>query len=248
MEDSSESESSPFRGRSSLVRFLNPLEDATSEHQGPQNYGSVNGLGFDGTVSGDLGDILEDEEMHATLSGTCDPSDDSDATDDSSFDEHEVEARLSELSDESFHLGGTTRMSHSNILVRERRTSSFIAHGDDYELVPTQLQNNVRMVEDVNLLHGGGGRLYLASYSLFNNGHDTKYAMTIQSDIYKRILNEVNEAHNVPCGLYFCCHGGDGAHTGVSHDDYVDIKLAWCVFLIIIGCLLAIEFMEESEV
>ena len=44
---------------------------------------------------------------------------------------------------------------------------------------------------------------------------------------YRRVLAEVNDSQEVPCGLYFCCHGGDGAHTGVSHDDRVDIRLAW---------------------
>jgi len=66
--------------------------------------------------------------------------------------------------------------------------------------------------------------------------------MTVQSDIYTRILDEVNEARTVPCGLYFCCHGGDGAHTGVSHDDYVDIKLAWIIVAFLFAILLMIEF------
>jgi hypothetical protein len=205
---------------------------------------------FDGSVSTDLGNILEDEEIHAPLAAYPGDNEEIGTADESSSsyddDDEELEARLSNISVESFHLGVSTRMSCRNIMVHERRTSSFLAHGENYELVPTQLKNNVRMVEDVDLIDDTNqGRLYLARYSFFNNDHDLKYALTAQPDIYERIMTEVNDAFNVPCGLYFCCHGGDSAHTGVSHNDYVDIKLAWFFFLAVIGFLLAIEFLVE---
>lgn len=72
----------------------------------------------------------------------------------------------------------------------------------------------------------------------YNKEEKPQYALTVNSDIYQKILAEVNDAHRVPCGLYFCCHGGDAAHTGVSHDDYVDIRLAWALVFIIFGVLL----------
>lgn len=27
--------------------------------------------------------------------------------------------------------------------------------------------------------------------------------------------------------MYFCCQGGDGAHTGHAHSDFVNIGVAW---------------------
>jgi len=148
-----------------------------------------------------------------------------------------------------FHLGHSTKMNARNIMVFERRTNSFLEHGDEYERVPTQLKNNIRLVEDVNLdggsISSSKGRLYLARYSFFNNEHDLKFALTVPPNIYRRIVSEFNDAFSVPCGLYFCFHGGDDAHTGVSHKDYVDIKLAWIFFVLIIGGLLAIEFLVD---
>ena len=262
MDDSSnENEnSSPRRLLSGLTRFLNPGNDDSNQQQN-SNYGSIGSsrkLIFDGSDSADLGNILENEELHAPLTayneeiGTADESPSSNDDNDGNYDgdddgDEELTAGLSNLSSTSFHCGVSTRMSSRNIMVHERRTSSFLAQGEYYELVPTQLKNKVRMVEDANLIDGttSKGRLYLARYSFFQNDHDLKYALTVQPDIYERIMSEVNDAFTIPCGLYFCCHGGDGAHTGVSHNDYVDIKLAWFFFLVVIGFLLAIEFLVE---
>jgi len=239
MDDSNEmKESSPFRRRS-VVRFLTPLDDTDSDQQqiAPlnYNYGAVD----------DLGGILEDEELHLPLTRTKYPGGDdeeSGTSDDSDNDEDN--SLLSDLTNGSFHLGGLSKkMSVRNIMVNERMTSSFLAHGDDYELVPTQLKNNVRMVEDLNLIDNGKGRLYMSQYSYFNNGNDLKFALTVRPDIYRRVMNEVNDAFTVPCGLYFCCHGGDAAHTGVSHNDYVDIKMAWFIFAVVIGLLMAVDLL-----
>lgn len=223
------------------------MEDPQTNYQ----YGSfANSTTPEGTLKSvsDLGDILEDEELvvessHHTPRNNSHYASDDDASDGSSFfdEDEDDEAHLSQLTSQSFHLGASTKMSARNIMVHERPTSSFMEHGDEYELVPTKLKNNVRMVEDVNLIDDKG-RLYLAKYSFFNNGHDLKFALTVQPDIYEKILREVNDAFSAPCGLYFCCHGGDGAHTGVSHNDYVDIKLAWFFFVFVIGVLLAVEF------
>ena len=172
---------------------------------------------------------------------------------DATFDVDEIENRMSDLTDEqeesncgqadvdpTFHLGNQ-RVSAMNVHVSPRRTPSFDDFGDVYEQVPTQLKKNRKLVIDSNLYLKEKGKLYLAQYSFYKNRNETKYAMTIQSDIYAQILNEVNSAHTVPCGLYFCCHGGDGAHTGVSHDDFVDIKLAWIIVIFVFAILLTIE-------
>jgi hypothetical protein len=240
MNDSTDDNRSPptTQRRSSLIRFLDPQEnygsidadgiigngdgEVNDDNNTNVNNGSSN---FNGHVSGDLSDIFEEQEMHSPLldvngGGSTDDDDDDDDDDSLSIDDEELEKRLSDLSSESFHLGATTTTAGgkrvsiaANVMVQERRTSSFMAHGDDYELVPTKIKNNVRLVEDNNLHSGGHGRLYIASYSLYKNCHDTKYALTIKPDIYKNILREIDDARTTPCGLYFCCHGGDGAHT-----------------------------------
>jgi hypothetical protein len=142
--------------------------------------------------------------------------------------------------DPSFHLGNK-RLSTRNIMTSPRRTSSFQDFGEVYEMVPTQLKDNVKLVTDPNLYDHEQGKMYFAEYSFYKNSHIPKYALTIQSSIYRQIWDEVNEAYSVPCGLYFCCHGGDGAHTGVSHDDYVDIKLAWFILILVFGALISVE-------
>ena len=198
------------------------------------------------SVGADLGDIKEDEQLLAPLTtGDEDDEDDNESECGSDGEDYDYDEEEHISSIGRFRLGASTTMSARNIMVHERRTSSFMNHGAEYELVPTQLKNNVRMVEDVNLIGDAKGRLYLARYSFFNNCHDLKFALTVQPDIYERIMSELNDAFTVPCGLFFCCHGGDGAHTGVSHNDYVDIKLAWLFFLIVLGFLLAVDFLVD---
>mmetsp|Transcript_24637 Transcript_24637/g.52530 ORF Transcript_24637/g.52530 Transcript_24637/m.52530 type:complete len:265 (+) Transcript_24637:69-863(+) len=263
MEDSNESQRSPSRGLlSGLNRFLNPPDDTenSDEQQSSQTYGSTESsnnfcsAALDVSVGANLGNILEDEEMkYSEIYNKVDGDDDEDHDDDDSLsmDSDELDFKINGLAKtaggNSFHLGLSHNMSLTNIMVTERTTASFLEHGEEYQLVPTKLENNVRMVEDINLWDGTRGRLYLASYSFFENRNSLKYALTVQPDIYQRVINEVNNAYNVPCGLYFCCHGGDGAHTGVSHNDYVDIRLAWFIFLFVIGCLLAVEFFVDGE-
>lgn len=256
MEDSNEIQGSPSRGLlSGLDRFLNPPDDTenSDEQQMSQTYGSMESSNnFHSAALDNLGNILEDEEMkYSENYNKVDGDDDEDYNDDDSLSMDSVELRVNRFAKmaggNSFHLGLSHNMSLTNIMVKERTTASFLEHGEEYQLVPTKLENNVRMVEDINLLDGRRGGLYLASYSFLENGNSLKYALTVQPDIYQRVINEVNDAYNVPCGLYFCCHGGDGAHTGVSHNDYVDIRLAWFIFLFVIGCLLAVEFFVDGE-
>ena len=140
----------------------------------------------------------------------------------------------------SFHLG-KSRVSASNVWASLRHTPSFHDHGDEYKLVPSQLTENVKLVVDMNLHHKQSGRLYYAESAFYNNRYPPKYALTVQGDIFRMIIKEVDQAYSAPCGLYFCCHGGDGAHTGVSHDDYVDIRLAWAGIAVILVALVAIS-------
>jgi hypothetical protein len=109
------------------------------------------------------------------------------------------------------------------------------------DLVPTQLTDNVKLVTDPNLDSTQKGTLYYSEGAFYNNFQEPQYALTVHCDIYSRILREVYDATATPCGLYFCCHGGDAAHTGVSHDDYVDIRMAW---MLLTAIFLALMFLS----
>lgn len=140
----------------------------------------------------------------------------------------------------SFHLG-MKRVNASNIWTSVRCTESFAEHGDEYQRVPTQLIDNVKLVADPNLDRKEKGTLYFAEDVFYNKHEKPLYALTMSEDVYRYILAEVADAQNIPCGLYFCCHGGDGAHTGVSHDDYVDIRMAWVLIIIIVAIMIFIS-------
>eukprot|EP00980_Cylindrotheca_fusiformis_P031519 scaffold26496_cov113-Cylindrotheca_fusiformis.AAC.2 len=125
--------------------------------------------------------------------------------------------------EKSFHLGNK-KLNRNNVLASMRLTESFQDHGGEYDLVPSLLEDNVVLVVDSNLSKHDRGRLYLAESGFYNTNENLRYAITVNDDIYARIIKEVNDSHKVPCGLYFCCHGGEGAD---SHTDHVDIEFAW---------------------
>jgi hypothetical protein len=125
-----------------------------------------------------------------------------------------------------------------NLFQSQRIAASFLE--DEIEVAPTLLTHNVALVTDPNLIHGEQGKLYYAVASFYNTQEPPEYALTVNDTIYRRIIEEIATARDVPCGLYFCCHGGDGAaHTGFSHDDFVDIRLAWTA----IGCIFVAMFL-----
>merc|ERR1712161_129306 len=43
------------------------------------------------------------------------------------------------------------------------------------------------------------------------------YVLTIEEDLYQRILQEISDSHNSPCGLYHCCNASseDGSHPHI---------------------------------
>ncbi|CAJ1970230.1 unnamed protein product [Cylindrotheca closterium] len=142
----------------------------------------------------------------------------------------------------SIHLG-MTGFASENIWTRLRRTASFQQHGDEYKLVPTKVVDNVKLVTDPTLQSNEKGKLYFAERSFYNNMEAPQYALTVNDDIYRRIFAEVNDSRSSPFGLYFCCHGGDGAHTGVSHEDYVDIQLAWVLIGVVFLAIFVLSFV-----
>lgn len=159
----------------------------------------------------------------------------------------EVEAQKIRRADSgsSFHLG-TSKVATANVWASKRITQSFIDYGGKYEEVPTLLKENFALLLDPNLDPRDKGHLYLSQDAFYNVSEEVHYALTVNSDIYRRILNEIHDSKNVPCGLYFCCHGGDGAHTGVSHNDYVDITLAWVLLGIFMLAIIASSIVEGT--
>jgi len=103
--------------------------------------------------------------------------------------------------------------------------------------VPSLIQNNTRIVSDPNLEKGEGGLLYLAEDCFYNIECSPEYVLSVHPDIYAQVIHEVNDANSIPCGFYFCCHGGDGAHSGISHDDYVDIRVAIALVTFLISVM-----------
>lgn len=117
------------------------------------------------------------------------------------------------------------------------------------DLVPSIPAPSVRLVLDPNLESGESGRLYYDCGSLYNLENKTpQYALTVHPDIYQNVCQEVSDAQSTPCGLYFCCHGGDGAHTGVTgHKDSVDIRIAVAVMGVFLVALIAIEVVTSVD-
>jgi hypothetical protein len=100
-------------------------------------------------------------------------------------------------------------------------------HTEEVHENPTLLKDNVRLftVDDVEK----EGILYMNEEAFYNKNVDPQYALSVSPHIYRKMVDEVNDSYSIPLGLYFCCHGGDGAHTGIAHDDYVDIEVAYAL-------------------
>ncbi|CAB9504171.1 expressed unknown protein [Seminavis robusta] len=147
-------------------------------------------------------------------------------------------------SSSGYDLGGVLRRSMrkvnpANIMLRVK-PPVLLRHeslADQFAMAPTELAERMQLIIDPCLEEGQRGQLYYGEEAYYNPEVDPTYALTVPPKLYQQVLHEIVEARQVPCGLYFCCHGGDGAHTGVSHDDYVDIRIAWVLmgsFLLVI--------------
>jgi len=181
---------------------------------------------------------------------------------------------------------------HRYSLLTENMMTRIRSAAAKFELaeVPMQVKNNIKLVTDPNMEENERGMVYINEASIYQAGVEPEYALTVNTDIYSRILREVNDSFDVPCGLYFCCHGGDGgkyssetlktnlvslvaappccccfshttdsihsfhisclaaAHSGVSHDDHVDIRLAWIALACILGTMMVFEIITPDVV
>ena len=138
---------------------------------------------------------------------------------------------------------------HRYSLLTENMMTRIRTTADKFQLetVPSEMKNNIKLVTDPNLDKFETGSVYINEASMYIPGAEPEYALTVNTDIYARILNEINDSFDVPCGLYFCCHGGDGAHTGVaSHHDHVDIRLAYVFLGLIFGTMMIFEIITPD--
>jgi len=115
----------------------------------------------------------------------------------------------------------------------------------DYEnhqrMVPSLLEDNVRLFTNSSLNSPEPGILYMQEDCFYQDGKP-EYALSLNHDIYLQMMKEVNDAKSIPLSLYFCCHGGDGAHTGVAHGDFVDIKVAIIILFVLFTIFLFLVF------
>lgn len=115
-------------------------------------------------------------------------------------------------------------------------TRSILEESDEVRETPTLLKDNVRLFTTEQI--GMEGLLYMRADTFYNSEVEPEYALSISPNIYSKMVSEVNSAYSMPLGTYFCCHGGDGAHSGVAHEDFVDIGVAYILvgifFLIIL--------------
>lgn len=132
---------------------------------------------------------------------------------------------------ESIRTGGFSMVSPSNMLISIRDLEFIHESAKEYDLVPSMEGENIALVPDENLLYtnSNAGQLYYSEKSFYNKANPPEYVITCSPYIYRHVLSELDQSKSVPCGLYFCCQGGEfGAHVGSSHDeDVVDIRLAY---------------------
>jgi hypothetical protein len=53
------------------------------------------------------------------------------------------------------------------------------------------------------------------------------YVLTVDMNIYQRIIQEMGDSHRLPCGMYYCCHVTEGGN-------HVDIGVAVAILLFIL--------------
>ena len=97
----------------------------------------------------------------------------------------------------SFMMGKTRANSiHAkNMFTSRRLGQSFIAdETKDVELAPTLLSHNVAFVTDPNLGKNEKGKFYYAERCFYNMKESPEYALTVNEDIYSRVLEEVADS------------------------------------------------------
>ena len=133
---------------------------------------------------------------------------------------------------------------------RERSPSGaydIMEDGTRYRTVPTLTEERFALVCDANLTHRDHGGLYYDEEAFYNDRAVPYFVVTVDPHIYRGIVSEVWRSTTVPCGMYFCCQGGDGAHTGEAHEDFVSIRLAHAAVAIVFSVMFVVAMLPGDE-
>ena len=65
----------------------------------------------------------------------------------------------------------------------------------------------------------------------------TYYVMSVKSDIYRRMLDEVSESKSMPCGLFFCGHHEDVRYPSIM----IAVALVAILFLLLLSAMFYVK-------
>ncbi len=69
--------------------------------------------------------------------------------------------------------------------------------------VNTLLKDNVRLFTAEQI--DAEGQLYMKEEAFYNRKVEPEFALSISPDIYRKMIDEVNDSRALPLKLYFCC-------------------------------------------
>lgn len=145
----------------------------------------------------------------------------------------------------------STRGAVTALGMLDRTESGEFLGGDDreskYRVIPSLTEARVALVCDSNLTRRDQGTLYYDETSFYNVDVVPRFVVTVNPYIFQNIMREVWHSTTVPCGMYFCCQGGDGAHTGEAHEDFVSIELAYLAVGLVFLFMLVLSIMPGDE-
>ena len=116
-----------------------------------------------------------------------------------------------------------------------------------YKIIPSLSETRVALVCDSNLTAADKGGLFYDETAFYNDAATPYFVVTVNPYIYRNIMQEVWHSTTVPCGMYFCCQGGDGAHTGEAHEDFVSIQLAYVAVGAVFLTMLVVALLPGDE-
>ena len=172
---------------------------------------------------------------------------------DSDSDDDSEDGGMASFRDSKNLMNAITKLNANNVWVSTRHVAGGLLRtesghwNEDYKMIPSLLQENVALVCDTNLYRRDKGRLYYDETAFYNAEAVPYFCITVNPYIFQNMMQEVALSTRVPCGMYFCCQGGDAAHTGGS-EDYVSIRLAWfLVALLFIAIWIAAAMPGDEE-
>ena len=69
--------------------------------------------------------------------------------------------------------------------------------------------------------------------------NELTYILTVDEQLYQRVVQEMGDSYRLPCGMYYCCHeveagGGGHDHVGIG----VAVAILMIIFLFLVICML----------